>query len=246
VAAPRAVLFDFAGTLFAPRDPAERVADAAEQLGVGLDDRDARDLAESYARAGLPGGPYPASIPGELESLYAERDLGPEQHRAAYVALLSTVPGPSDGFAEALYQQALRPEGWVPYLDTLAVLRALWRARVRVGLISNVGFDLRAILVGHGVRPLAERATLSFEHGLTKPDPALFALALTCVGATAAQTLMVGDHPVADGSAANMGIRTLLLPMSPAGSVHGLAHVLDLVRGERDSVLRPVDDLRGT
>jgi FMN phosphatase YigB (HAD superfamily) len=212
--------------LFAPRDPAERVADAAEQLGVGLDDRDARDLAESYARAGLPGGPYPASIPGELESLYAERDLGPEQHRAAYVALL--------------------PEGWVPYLDTLAVLRALWRARVRVGLISNVGFDLRAILVGHGVRPLAERATLSFEHGLTKPDPALFALALTCVGATAAQTLMVGDHPVADGSAANMGIRTLLLPMSPAGSVHGLAHVLDLVRGERDSVLRPVDDLRGT
>jgi FMN phosphatase YigB (HAD superfamily) len=231
----RAILFDFAGTLFAPRDPTERVTHAARQFGIRLNNRDRRGFADSYARAGLPGGPYPASIPLEVEPRYDERDLGPEQHRAAYVALLSTVAGPCDGFAEALYEQTLRPDGWVPYQDTVAVLDALAVAGIRVGLISNVGFDIRVILVGHGMGALAESATLSFEHGLTKPDPALFALALDRVGATAEQTLMVGDHPIADGGAADAGIKTLLLPMSPAGSVHGLAHALALVRAPRDS-----------
>jgi len=36
---------------------------------------------------------------------------------------------------------------------------------------------------------------------------------------------MVGDH-VADGGAADAGLRTLLLPMTPAGSEHGLDAVL--------------------
>ena len=36
---------------------------------------------------------------------------------------------------------------------------------------------------------------------------------------------MVGDH-VADGGAADAGLRTLLLPMTPTGSEHGLDAVL--------------------
>jgi putative hydrolase of the HAD superfamily len=44
-----------------------------------------------------------------------------------------------------------------------------------------------------------------------------------------AEALMVGDHAAADGGAADAGIRTLLIPMSPAGAQHGLSAVLALV-----------------
>jgi HAD superfamily hydrolase (TIGR01549 family) len=101
---------------------------------------------------------------------------------------------------------------------------------VPTGLVSNIGFDIRPILNAHRMERLASHATLSFEEGITKPAPEIFQRALDRLNADPASTLMVGDHPVADAGAEALGMRTLILPMSPPGGEHGLGRVLELVR----------------
>lgn len=223
-----AVLFDFAGTLFAREPAAQQVALAADGLGVVLTPRECESLAAQFLRVGMPGGPYPTSVPEELEAIYAQRDLGPDAHRAAYVALMSTIRAPG-GLAAAVYDRVRLKDGWIAYSDTHETIQALTDRGVRVGLVSNVGFDLRPILTAHGLDQLACHATLSFEHGVAKPSPEIFQRALASLDTQPADTLMVGDHPIADGGAAALGIHTLILPMSQPGSKHGLDRVLALV-----------------
>jgi FMN phosphatase YigB (HAD superfamily) len=225
----RAVLFDFAGTLFAPQPAQRQVELATERLGLALTADQCALLAGQLLDAGMPGGPYPEVVPAELAHAYAVRDLGSEAHRAAYVGLMSTVPAPA-GLAAALYELVRHPDGWVPYSDAQDTIRALVDRDVPMGLVSNVGFDLRPILLGNGMDRLAGHATLSFEHGVAKPAAEIFRLALGLIGAEAEETLMVGDHPQADGGAAAVGMRTLILPMSAPGSRQGLDAVLELVR----------------
>jgi HAD superfamily hydrolase (TIGR01549 family) len=224
----RAVLFDFAGTLFMPQPAARQVALAADTLGLPLTLRECERLAEQFLRVGMPGGPYPASIPEELEESYAQRDLSPEAHRSAYVALMSSVPAP-EGLVAAVYARIRSKDGWIAYSDTQETIHALTERGVPVGLVSNVGFDLRPILTAHGLDQLARHATLSCEHRVAKPSPELFRRALASLDAQPEDTLMVGDHQLADGGAAALGIHTLILPMSPAGTRHGLDRVLELV-----------------
>lgn len=225
----KAVLFDFAGTLFMPRAADELVFEAARELGLDLDVDDLRRLGDDYTAAGVPGGPYPTTIPDHLISLYERRDLSSETHRAAYLGLLSNLHHPHPDLPAAIYERILQPEGWVPYADAHEVVEELERRGVRVGLISNVGFDIRPILRGHGFHGLARSPTLSYELGVIKPDPRIFEAALAALGSEASETLMVGDHPEVDRGGEALGIRTLILPMTPTGSVHGLKQVLSAV-----------------
>ena len=113
-----AVLFDLAGTLLIPRPAADWVVRAAAQLDADMGEDELHALADQYLAAGLPGSPYPASIPAHLQVAYETRDLDPAAHREAYVGLLLTLPEPCDGFADAVYAQSMDPDTWVPYADT--------------------------------------------------------------------------------------------------------------------------------
>jgi HAD superfamily hydrolase (TIGR01509 family) len=228
----QAVLFDFAGTLFVPKPATVQVREVANALGLALVESECERLAAEFLHVGMPGGPYPESVPHEVSLAYANRDLGPDEHRNAYMALMSTVSAPEE-FATKLYDRILVADGWVPYSDALDTVQTLIDHKMPVGLVSNVGFDLRPILTAHGMQALAAHATLSFEHGVTKPSPEIFRLALASLRVEAPTTLMVGDHPEADGGAAALGMQTLILPMSPAGSQHGLNRILDLVRAPK-------------
>jgi FMN phosphatase YigB (HAD superfamily) len=231
-----AVLFDFAGTLFMPAPTVELVAAGAAASGLHLAGDELERLALAYERAGIPGGPYPETVPDALARAYAERDLSPENHRRAYVGLLASVPQPNRHLADAVYDQVLSPQGWRPYADAAAVISTLARDGVRTGLVSNIGFDLRPILEHHGFRPLAQRCTLSYELGVTKPAPEIFRDGLRQLSAQAEETLMVGDKADADGGAVGVGMRALLLPMTPAGTEHGLGLVLEVLGGRGDLV----------
>jgi HAD superfamily hydrolase (TIGR01509 family) len=225
----RAVLFDFAGTLFMPVPSSELLARAAAGLGLTLEAADRAQLGEAYDRAGVPGAPYPESVPEDLAEVYARRDLSPEEHRRAALALAGRVEQPHPGLPEAFYAELLRPQGWVPYADARGVLAELKARSVGVGLISNIGFDIRPALRAHGFGELSERVTLSYEVGAMKPARELFETAFGGLGTTPEQTLMVGDNPAADGGAVTLGARCLLLPMTPAGTNHGLELVLRLL-----------------
>ena len=219
----RAVLLDFAGTLLVPV-PARRWA--ASVLGEDVDPA----LVERLVAAGRAGGPEPDDVPPHLTHDYARRDVSAELHRAVYTQLLARVDEVDADTAAALYDASCTAAGWEPYPDTRAVLAALRERGVAVVVVSNVGFDLRVLFDQHGLADLVDVFVQSYELGVMKPDAAIFASALEAAGVLADQALMVGDNPRADGAAADVGIRTLLLPYSPPGVEHGLATVLDLVR----------------
>jgi HAD superfamily hydrolase (TIGR01509 family) len=226
--AVEAVVFDVAGTLAMPEEREAWVRGGADALGIAVDDPAA--LAAELERAGRPGGPYPDAVPDAVRDAYNNRDRGPDLHRAAYTGLLATAPSlPDARLATILYERILGPEGWVAYPDAVPALEALNSRRVRTAVLSNVGFDLRPVLDGLGLLAHLDVVVLSYEAGLTKPDPRIFHLALEQLGVPSGAALMVGDHAAADGGAADAGIRTLLLPMSPPGEPHGLGDVLALV-----------------
>jgi beta-phosphoglucomutase-like phosphatase (HAD superfamily) len=100
---------------------------------------------------------------------------------------------------------------------------------VKIALVSDIHFDLRADLANHGVADLFDAYVLSFEHGFQKPDPKMFQLALDAVGVEASDALMVGDRVSHDGGAVSVGITTLILPVLRELVPRGLDVVLPLV-----------------
>jgi FMN phosphatase YigB (HAD superfamily) len=70
---------------------------------------------------------------------------------------------------------------------------------------------------------------LSFEHGIQKPDPQMFTIALDALDIEAGDALMVGDRVSHDGGAASIGIPTLILPAQHAMQPRGLDAVLRLL-----------------
>jgi HAD superfamily hydrolase (TIGR01509 family) len=222
-----AVLFDFHGTLAQVEDPVTWVMAAAEACGVTLERVRATALADRLVTVGRAGGPLPTRIPPHLAEVWAERDLYPYAHRAAYTGLAATVDSGIEGLPDALYDRLLRPEGWVLYTDTAAVLRALHDAGVPVAVVSNIGFDIRPLLDAWGLTDLVKAVVLSYEVGRCKPDPAIFLRACGLLGVDPERTLMVGDTP-ADAGAVQVGCAALVLPSAEPGRGNGLAAVLDL------------------
>jgi HAD superfamily hydrolase (TIGR01509 family) len=205
------VLFDFGGTLFMPAPTERLLRGAAGQLGLDLDEPTRTALVAAYDAAGIPGGPV-GPVPPALQDRYDRRDLGPGEHRDAWVAMLeraempagAPVPDPA-ALAEAIYDQTIRPDQWVPYPDAAPTLAALAERDLRLGLISNIGFDLREVLHAHGFGALADTATLSYEVGTMKPDPELFRAALKTFGVSPAAAVMIGDNPEADAAPRHSG-----------------------------------------
>ncbi|MEV1332533.1 HAD-IA family hydrolase [Micromonospora costi] len=222
-----AVLFDFHGTLAQVEDPRAWVLAAAATCGVELDPVRATALADRLLTAGRAGGPLPARVPPGLAELWADRDLYEHAHRGAYTGLAETVDAGIEGFADALYERVLVPEGWVPYPDTGEVLATLRAAGVKVAVVSNIGFDLRPLFSAWELDALIDAYVLSYEVGRCKPDPGIFLRACGMLGVDPEQTLMVGDTP-ADAGAVKAGCAVLVLPCADAGQPNGLGAVLDL------------------
>ncbi|WND39023.1 HAD-IA family hydrolase [Streptomyces sp. BB1-1-1] len=239
-----AVLFDFSGTLFRVESTDAWLRAALADTGVTLSAPELAETARALEASGaLPGGAPPLRVPEELADAWEARDLGSEQHRAAYTGLSRQVPLPDPGLHEALYDRHMKPGAWRPYPDAAEVLSALRGEGIAVGVVSNIGWDPRPVFRAHGLDRYVDTYVLSYEHGVRKPDPRLFAAACAALGAEPGRTLMVGDSRPADGGAAALGCRVYFvdhLPVTERPS--GLLPVLDLVRrpglrGERP--LRP-------
>ncbi|WP_329110139.1 HAD-IA family hydrolase [Micromonospora sp. NBC_01699] len=228
-----AVLFDFHGTLAQVEDPLSWVIAGAAECGTALDRGRATVLADRLITAGRAGGPLPNRVPPQLAEVWANRDLYEYAHRAAYTGLAGTVNTGVEGLAEALYERLLRPEGWVPYTDTAATLRALRAAGVPVAVVSNIGFDIRGFFTAWGLADLIDTYVLSYEVGRCKPDPDIFLRACGALRVDPERALMVGDSP-ADAGAVRAGCAALLLPAAEAGRPNGLGAVLDLAIPDGD------------
>jgi len=222
------VLFDFHGTLAQVEDAVIWVRAAAADCGTVLDIGSATVLADRLVTAGRAGGPLPARIPLHLIELWAERDLYEHAHRAAFTGLAATVDSPIDGLAEALYERMLSPGAWVPYPDAAPTLAALKSGGTRIAVVSNIGFDIRPVLVRHGLDEFVDAYVLSYEIGRCKPDPAIFEYACAKLHVEARQSLMVGDTP-ADAAATAIGCAAYVVAAAGPGEANGLGAVHALV-----------------
>jgi HAD superfamily hydrolase (TIGR01549 family) len=101
---------------------------------------------------------------------------------------------------------------------------------VRIAVISDIHYHLEPHFDHYGLNEFVDGYALSFEHGVQKPDPRLFQIALEQLGVTAAETLMVGDRASRDGGAAAVGITTLILPPVANYTPRGLDVVLHLLQ----------------
>lgn len=205
------VCFDFGDTLFYSPDGAAVLTEA------GMAPERARALWDKiWSDSKTP------------EALAVKRDLSPEAHRSGWLALFAQADPHHPGISTVLYERVMDHTKWIPFPDTEPVLRELKRRGIRVGVVSNVAEDLRAVFTKHGWSDLVDGYAHSFEYGVEKPDPALFFAACAAIGTAPERTLIVGDHPV-DGGAVVAGCAVLLLPRTEPGQPHGLARVLGLV-----------------
>jgi len=69
-----------------------------------------------------------------------------------------------------------------PYPDTPQVLRALRSRCVRIGVISDIHYDVQPHFERHGLAECIDAFTLSCQHGCQKPDARLFQIALQVLG----------------------------------------------------------------
>ncbi|MFJ9820791.1 HAD family hydrolase [Streptomyces sp. NPDC101151] len=226
-----AVLFDFSGTLFRIESTESWLRATLKETGQTLAEPELVGTARALEAAGaLPGGADPVELPEELAGLWAVRDESAALHRAAYTGLSRRVPLPDPGLHEALYERHKSPAAWSPYPDTAEVLRTLRERGIGVGVVSNIGWDLRPVFREHGLDAYVDAYALSYEHGVQKPDPRLFSAACTELAVEPRQALMVGDSRAADGGAAVLGCRVHFVDHLPvAQRPDALLPVLDLV-----------------
>lgn len=194
-------IFDWRGTLVTTLSrrewaeealrPADREHSAAHVKGV-LQALEAVDPDE--ARLDAPGVDCDAAV-----------------HRLAYFDVFADA-GFDPGLAEALYavESDYRHNHFAG--DAPQALHFLKQRGVGVGVLSDIHFNIRPAFSTAGMDGLVDTFVLSFEQGMQKPDPSIFAAALKALNANRQETLMVGDRSRPDGGAVECGITTLLLP----------------------------------
>ena len=218
----RAVLFDLGDTLIRLTGSGEELLRrAAASLGhAGLDPA---DVAQVWRRV--------LERASSAEELAKGRDLSTARHREVWTALYEAAGCERllPGLGGALYELSVRADSWEAFPDSLPTLRAVRDRGLRIGVVSDTGFDFRPALVRLGLSPYLDTVVLSYEQGICKPDPTLFRTACERLRVEPAEVLMVGDNPITDSGAVLAGIHVLLLPTAPPGGPRGLRHVLSLL-----------------
>lgn len=214
----RAVLLDALGTLLRLEDPVAPLRRELAARGIEVDEATARtglaaEIAH-YRAHNLEGG--------DRASLAALRRRCAEVLREALRSAAS--PGAATraihdapvGAVQDALMSALR---FTAYPDALPALERLRAAGVRTVVVSNWDVSLHERLAETGIAARVDGAVASAELGVAKPDPAIFAHALTMAGVPPAQALHVGDSPHADVAGARAaGIEPVLIVREPGAS----------------------------
>lgn len=205
----RGVLFDFAGTLFALEpDPTWLTKLHGDGAPRTMDELDAMITRLTSINGQL------ADLDSAEQHAWDHRDLDPGLHRIGYLAVLRGL-GLSADSADAYYGLASDAANWRPYPDTVDVLLDLRRRGIPVAVVSNIAWDIRPAFQAAGVHDAVDAYVLSYEHGVQKPDPAIFERAIDALGVPANEALMIGDSEGSDGGAQALGCQFALVTTGP-------------------------------
>ena len=195
----RAVLLDLDDTLFDHRGSSRAALAEVHRLHAAASDFDrferhhVRFLEELHLEV----------LAGRLTIDDARR----ERFRRVFDAIAMPLPPADVDAAASAYRRSyvMARRALAGAADLLAALRP--HARIAI-VTNNVLQEQREKLDLCGLTSLVDALVVSEEAGISKPDPAIFRMALEQVGATADQAVMFGDSWAADiVGAAAAGIR---------------------------------------
>jgi HAD superfamily hydrolase (TIGR01493 family) len=206
-----AVLFDFSGTLFRLEEEPSWFDGVHDADGVPVDGAGAAEL---MRRMTAPVGET-VEFDDATRHAWRHRDLDPVLHRQAYLHVLAQSGVTDPQQAESVYGRVIDADSWTPYTDTEAALSTLAGRSIRVGVLSNIAFDIRPAFTARGLDRYVDEFVLSFEVGHVKPQPEIFRHAVAALGVEPERTLMVGDSAEADGAAQEIGCSFALVDPVP-------------------------------
>jgi putative hydrolase of the HAD superfamily len=127
----------------------------------------------------------------------------PERSRAfwtsVYGRMLDDLGVPNDdGLADTLYREFTRLENYVLFEDVRPTLRALRRAGLLLGVVSNFESWLEEWFGIHDLIETFPVRVISGIEGIEKPDERIYRLALERGSVSAAEAVYVGDNPEFD------------------------------------------------
>ncbi|MFD3471460.1 HAD family hydrolase [Streptomyces sp. NPDC058682] len=206
----KAVLFDWVGTLIVPKwGPAQ-----GQPKGALWIERSLRQLGRDASQSQVQQISSALSTAGErpdVEQGWVRADASAESHRRGYDRWVNAA-GIDSALAQEMYAALSDPTDARFATDTESSLRTLKAAGLKVAVISDIHFDIRPGFVKNDLDGYVDQFVLSFEHGLCKPDPAIFRVALDALGVQPCEALMVGDRSGYDGAAVEAGVATLFVP----------------------------------
>jgi HAD superfamily hydrolase (TIGR01549 family) len=134
------------------------------------------------------------------------------RHALPQLPAVAADPALREPLAEAIYDAYQDTRHWRLYPDVLPTLRALRAAGLRLGVISDWGHGLEAIVLELQLHDYLEFLVVSSRVGVAKPDPAVFQLALDRIAVAPAHAVYVGDTYVKDVLGARAaGVAPILL-----------------------------------
>jgi HAD superfamily hydrolase (TIGR01509 family) len=216
-----AVLFDAGDTLIRLSGSGEKLLHQAAAT-LGVDPLDPEEVAQTWQRV--------LDRSSTAEELAKGRDLSIARHREVWTALYDAAGCErlAAGLSEELYALTVSAESWEAFPDTVPTLKALRDRGLRVGVVSDTGFDLRPAMDLLGLTPFLDTVVMSFEYGVCKPAPTVFLTACDQMDVRPERTLMVGDNPLTDSGAVTAGMYVFLLPKPAEFGPRGLGHILSL------------------
>ncbi|WP_431948636.1 HAD family hydrolase [Actinacidiphila sp. bgisy167] len=220
----RAVLLDWVGTLIVPRWGPDHAGPKGGPWIEGALRRLAREVAPPEVRR-LSAALDAAVREPEVARAMSGADVSVASYRAGFRRWTSAA-GIDEALADALYAELAHPDVALFAADVERTLATLKAAGLLVAVVSDIHFDIRPWFAAAGLDGHVDRFVLSFEHGVCKPDPAVFRLALRELGVGPDEALMVGDRSGHDGAAVEAGLATLLLPPLAAAGEERLHRVL--------------------
>lgn len=217
-----AVLFDAGDTLIRLSGSGEELLPRAA-AALGVDQLDPAEVAHVWQRV--------LDRSSAAEELAKGRDLSNARHREVWTALYDAAGCErlAPGLSEELYALTVSAESWEAFPDTLPTLKAVRERGLRIGVVSDTGFDLRPAMDQLGLSPFLDTVVMSFEHGVCKPAATVFLTACDQLRVRPERTLMVGDNPLTDSGAVTAGMYVFLLPRPGRTGPRGLGHILSLI-----------------
>ena len=190
----RAVTFDAAGTLLAPREPiGDTYARTAARFGIDVDSGAVGERFRTAFRAAPPLA-FPGAAAGEL----------PRLERAWWRAVVRAAFGPGgdhprfDPCFDALFDHYARADAWTVFGDVPDALRSLRHRGLALGVVSNFDGRLPGLLQALGIAPLVDLVVWSSALGAAKPARRVFETTAHRLGVSLDALCHVGDDLDAD------------------------------------------------